>query len=140
MTKLSNSNIASAKVQRSNYPKYRGRQNSTIASAKVQRSNNLTFGLLHLQYCCLIVLSCLDCHIAYKLNSTVMTVATSTGVATMGPRGAMAPSLLSCFSAVSMSWFTFAIASILCCGPLTCLPLATPLATSYIMVCELQAN
>ena len=50
-----------------------------------------------------------------------------TGVATMGPRGAMAPSLLSCFGAVSMSWFTFAIASILCCGPLTCLLLATPL-------------
>ena len=23
---------------------------------------SLTFGLLHLQYCCLIVLSCLDCH------------------------------------------------------------------------------
>ena len=49
-----------------------------------------------------------------------------TGVATMGPRGAMAPSLLSCFSAVSMSWFTFAIASILCCSSLTCFLLATP--------------
>ena len=35
-----------------------------------------------------------------------------TGVATMGPRGAMAPSLLSYFSIVSMSWFTFAIVSI----------------------------
>ena len=32
-----------------------------------------------------------------------------TGIATMGPRGAMAPSLLSYFSIVSMSWFTFAI-------------------------------
>ena len=50
-----------------------------------------------------------------------------TGVATMGPRGAMAPSLLSYFSIVSMSWFTFAIVSILCCGPLTCFLLATPL-------------
>ena len=49
-----------------------------------------------------------------------------TGVATMGPRGAMAPSLLSYFSIVSVSWFTFAIVSI-CCGPLTCLLLATPL-------------
>ena len=36
-----------------------------------------------------------------------------TGVATMGPRGAMAPSLLSYFSIVSMSWFTFTILSIL---------------------------
>ena len=35
-----------------------------------------------------------------------------TGVATMGPRGAMAPSLLSYFSIVSMSWFTFTIVSI----------------------------
>ena len=35
-----------------------------------------------------------------------------TGVATMGPRGAMVPSLLSYFSIVSMSWFTFAIVSI----------------------------
>ena len=35
-----------------------------------------------------------------------------TGVATMGPRGAMAPSLLSYFRIVSMSWFTFAIVSI----------------------------
>ena len=34
-----------------------------------------------------------------------------------GGGGGMAPSLSSCFSAVSMSWFTFAIASILCCGP-----------------------
>ena len=45
MTKLSNSNIASAKVQRSNYPKYQECKrstrlsNSNIASAKVQRSN-----------------------------------------------------------------------------------------------------
>ena len=45
----------------------------------------------------------------------------------MGPRGAMAPSLLSHFSKVSMSWLTFAIASILCRGPLTCFLLATPL-------------
>ena len=35
-----------------------------------------------------------------------------TGVATMGPRGAMVPSLLSYFSIVSISWFTFAIVSI----------------------------
>ena len=51
----------------------------------------------------------------------------STGVATMGPRGAMTPSLLSYFSIDSMSWFTFAIACILCCGPLTSFLLATPL-------------
>ena len=56
-----------------------------------------------------------------------------TGVATMVPGGGggggggHGPSLLSYFSAVSMSLFTFAIASILCCGPLTCLLLATPL-------------
>ena len=31
------------------------------------------------------------------------------------------------FSIVSMSWFTFAIVSILCCGPLTCLLLPMPL-------------
>ena len=47
----------------------------------------------------------------------------------MGPRGAMAPSLLSCFSVASMSWFTWTIVSIilLCCDPLTYLLLATPL-------------
>ena len=50
-----------------------------------------------------------------------------TGVATVGPRGAMAPSLLSYFSIVFMSWFTFAIVNILCCGPLTGFLLATPL-------------
>ena len=43
----------------------------------------------------------------------------------------MPPSLLSCFSAVSMSWFTFAIAGILYCGPLTCLLLATPLPLDF---------
>ena len=37
------------------------------------------------------------------------------------------PPLLSYFSIASMSWFTFAIVSILCCGPLTCFLLATPL-------------
>ena len=62
-----------------------------------------------------------------------------TGVATMGPRGVMVPSLLSCFSVPSMSWFTFAIVSILCCGPFTCLLLATPLRVCtlcvYISVC-----
>ena len=51
----------------------------------------------------------------------------TTGVATMGPRGAMPPSLLSYFSIDSMSWFTFAIVNMLCCGPLTCLLLAMPL-------------
>ena len=40
-----------------------------------------------------------------------------TGVATMGPRGTMAPSLLSYFSIVSMSWFTFAIVSIMLWPP-----------------------
>ena len=70
-------------------------------------------------------------------------IATSTGVATMGPRGAimMAPPptfVLFKFSAESMSWFTFAIASILCCGPLTCLLLATPLHTSSSLVHSLQ--
>ena len=38
-----------------------------------------------------------------------MTVVSATGVATMGPRGAMAPSLLSYFSIVSMSWFTTSV-------------------------------
>ena len=38
------------------------------------------------------------------------------------------PPLLSYFSIVSMSWFTFAIFGILCCGPLTCFLLATPLS------------
>ena len=60
----------------------------------------------------------------------------STCVATMGPR-AMAPSLLSYFSIVSVSWFTFAIVSI-CCGPLTCLLLATPLCLSYLAVSQLN--
>ena len=45
----------------------------------------------------------------------------------------MAPSLLSYFSIVSMSWFTFAMVSILCCGPLTCFLLATPLDNSNIV-------
>ena len=45
----------------------------------------------------------------------------------------MAPSLLSCFSVVSMSWFTFAIVSILCCGPLTCFLLAMSLPTIVYM-------
>ena len=56
------------------------------------------------------------------------------GVATMGPRGAMAPSLLSYFSVLSISWFTVAIVSLLCCGPLTCLLLATPLFV-FVFVC-----
>ena len=73
-----------------------------------------------------------------------------TGIATMGPRGVMAPSLLSCFGAVSMSWFTFAIASILCCGPLTCLLLATSLhnmnvcvrmySVLYRLFCDIQSE
>ena len=64
-----------------------------------------------------------------------------TGVATMGPRGAMPPPpppppLLSYFSIVSMSWFTFAIVGILCCGPLTCFLLATPLGQiNYFFQC-----
>ena len=37
---------------------------------------------------------------------------------------AMPPSLLSYFSIVSVFWFTFAIINV-CCGPLTCLLLAT---------------
>ena len=50
---------------------------------------------------------------------------------------AMAPSLLSCFSAVSMSWFTFAIASILlCCGPLTCLLLYHHSPDSFMALSE----
>ena len=61
----------------------------------------------------------------------------------MGQRGAMAPSLLSCFSIVPVSWFTFAIVSI-CCGPLTCLVLATPLAwpiaTMLLVVGHLAAS
>ena len=40
----------------------------------------------------------------------------------------MAPSVCSVFSVVSMSWFIFVI--VLCCGPLTCLLLATPLHTT----------
>ena len=40
-----------------------------------------------------------------------ITVVSATGVATMGPRGTMAPSLLSYFffSIVSMSWFTTSV-------------------------------
>ena len=75
--------------------------------------------------CCRLRVYCVD--LLYFQLAQVC-VHTRTGVATMGPRGAMVPSLLSCFSAVSISWFTFAIASI-CCGPLTCLLLATPLHT-----------
>ena len=55
----------------------------------------------------------------------------TTGVASLGPRGAMAPSLSSYFSIVLMSWFTFTIVSILCCGPLTCFLLATPLVVTH---------
>ena len=34
---------------------------------------SLTFGLLHLQYCCLIVLSCLDCHTRLSVSSLCST-------------------------------------------------------------------
>ena len=50
----------------------------------------------------------------------------------------MAPSLLSCFSVASMSWFTLAIVSILCCGPFTCLLLATPLLKAKAEALENQ--
>ena len=79
---------------------------------------------------CVCVCVCVCVHVCvyvYMCVCVCVCVCVCTGVATKGTRGATAPSLLSCFGAVSMSWFTFAIASILCCGPLTCLLLATPL-------------
>ena len=52
-----------------------------------------------------------------------------------GTKGAMdmAPSLLYCFSVVSMPWFTFSIVKIFS-GLLTCILLATPLTTSLINI------
>ena len=75
------------------------------------------------------LLICLLWELLWKKTCMCRTVDQSHWRCYNGAKGGHGPSLLSCFSIVSLSWFTFAIVSIILLsrGPLTCLLLAMPL-------------